>query len=108
MIEESECLSMNSSLHENIINNEIKTKNNIFFFKKNLNKYCCYNCSEDCLLWWFFHSTIGVERVIETKNVICCSYLDCCTGCLELNCKENIFCHKDQVCLLGCCTCTFV
>jgi hypothetical protein len=60
-------------------------------------------------LWWFFHSGPGFYSSNNYESInLYCSCLDCCPGCLELEFNSNIYCEKNCVCFLVCCTFSFV
>jgi hypothetical protein len=65
------------------------------------------NCCDRLCLWWFFHSSLGINKYNENpddkrKECICCNF---CTWCCEFRFNKNNCCIKD----IGCCcfTCSF-
>lgn len=80
-------------------------------------------CSDDCLKWWFFHSSFQIpsktdikeDLLNQRKRVYCC---DLCSECLEIKllnyCASNE-CIKEHCsdcfyngCQLSCCCFTFI
>ena len=63
------------------------------------------NCCDRICIWWFFHSSPGIETYEENFDDIkykfmCCN---CCTWCLE--CKYN---YKCCITKIGCCCFTIL
>ena len=52
--------------------------------------------------WLFFHSSPASYRIYDENTNYCCSYLNCCSWCLEFRYKENLFCKKNTICFLCC------
>jgi hypothetical protein len=81
----------------------ISSENFGFTKVRNKKKICC--CISET--WCFKHSGIpGFKEYDENKNN-CCTYLDCCTWCLEFNLSKKITCFKETNCYLCCCAIYF-
>jgi|688.fasta_scaffold389019_2 hypothetical protein len=74
---------------------------------KLLEQYSDNNCCDRICLWWFFHSSLGINKHNENsddkiKVCICCNL---CTWCCEFKCYKCKCCVKELACC--CFTCTF-
>lgn len=60
------------------------------------------NCCDNMCLWWFFHSSPGLNTYTDDKRYTCiCG--NCCTWCLE--CKFKYKCCIKEI---GCCCFTIL
>ena len=65
-----------------------------------LKSYSSNKCCQDCCLWWFFHSSFGINKYNENSNdkMIECICCDICSWCCEFKIKHRC-CFKE----CGCC-----
>lgn len=69
------------------------------------NKCSCYNClccKNECLKWLFFNSSPAAYYLYDENTNYYCTFLDCCSWCLEFRYKENVICKKNTVLFLCC------
>jgi hypothetical protein len=65
------------------------------------------NCCDRLCLWWFFHSSLGINNYNdnpddERRECICCNF---CTWCCEFRFNKKNCCIKNIKCC--CFTCSF-
>ena len=57
--------------------------------------------------WCFQNLTPCANKTYDEKDYLCCTYLDCCTCCLEFHQKKSKCCKNNVVCFMCCCSITF-
>jgi len=66
--------------------------------------YLCFCVSDK---WCFKHQGISAYKNYDKNDCLCCTYLDCCSWCLEFKQKKNSLCKYKTICFFCCFSITF-
>ena len=75
------------------------TDSQIKLLRPSEDKYMCCCITYE---WCFNHSGIAAFKEYDDTKINCCTVLDCCSWCLEINIHKRC-CIKDINCYLCCC-----